>query len=47
MFLPLVGCATGDAWYNPYGPQYFADEERFKPILPQPVSEFEAQPVAG
>lgn len=21
--LPLLGCATGDQWYYPYGPAYF------------------------
>jgi hypothetical protein len=25
-FLLLAGCATGRAWYYPYGPAYFEEE---------------------
>jgi len=38
-FLPLAGCATGDAWYYPYGPSYSEEEP-----APQSVKQFLSQP---
>ncbi|MBC8868124.1 MAG: hypothetical protein H8E44_01835 [Planctomycetes bacterium] len=38
-FLPLAGCATGDAWYYPYGPSYSEEEPS-----PQNVKQYLSQP---
>ncbi len=38
-FLPLAGCATGKAWYCPYGHSYFKDAPG-----PRTINEFLSQP---
>jgi len=38
-FLPLAGCATGKAWYYPYGPPYLEDAPGLETI-----NEFLSQP---
>ena len=42
-FLPLLGCAVGDAWYYPYGPPYFSGDTPAEG-RPKTISEFVSLP---
>lgn len=40
MCLPLAGCAAGEAWYYPYGPCYFDNDD----AGPKTINAFLSQP---